>query len=84
MYQRETGILNTYTQPVITDPKYYVGLNSVTIQRWLSDKHVEFFKKFLQPVAKQTHTALIYAIDDAMHYEDIPLYNRGRAGFASE
>lgn len=82
--QRETGIVNTFTQQIVTDPRYYVGMNSVTVQRWISDQHRNVFEKLLRPVTRQTHTALIYAIDDAMHYDEIPLYNRGRKGFASD
>lgn len=79
---RATGELNTYTQTPICDPNYYVGMNSVTIQRWQSDFHRSFVEKFLRPVTQQTRTALVYEIDDAMGADDIPLFNRGHDAFA--
>lgn len=39
---------------------------------------------FLRPVTKLHHAALVYEIDDAMHYEDIPKFNRGRVAFADD
>lgn len=79
--QRQTGIMNTYTEQIIVDPNYYVGMNSVTVQRWTAPGYKQVFEKLLMPVAKQTGMKLIYAIDDAMAYEDIPPYNSGRYAF---
>lgn len=39
---------------------------------------MDIFKNFLKPVCEGTRTWLIYEIDDAMHYDEIPLFNRGR------
>ena len=50
--QRETGIVNTYTMTPVLDPNYFVGLNSVTIQRWITDKQREHVEKFLRPVCR--------------------------------
>ena len=41
-------------------------------------------QKLIRPVTDQNRAWFIYAIDDAMHYEDIPLFNRGRPAFASD
>lgn len=82
--QRQTGILNTYTEQIIVDPNYYAGMNSVTVQRWTAPGYKQVFEKLLMPVAKQTGMKLIYAIDDAMAYEDIPPYNAGRDAFKSQ
>ena len=79
--QRQTGILNTYTEQIIVDPNYYAGMNSVTVQRWTAPGYKQVFEKLLMPIAKQTGMKLIYAIDDAMAYEDIPPYNSGRDAF---
>lgn len=59
-------------------------MTSVTIQRWISDQQRDIVQKLLRPVTEQNRAWLIYAIDDAMHYEDIPLFNRGRNAFASD
>lgn len=58
-------------------------MNTVMVQRWISDHHRDIFQNFLKPVCEGTRTWLIYEIDDAMHYEEIPLFNRGRPAFAN-
>lgn len=59
-------------------------MTSVTIQRWISDQQRDIVEKFLKPVTEQNRAWLMYAIDDAMHYDDIPMFNRGRQAFASD
>ena len=73
-----------YSQTPILSPDYYRGMTSVTIQRWISDQQVEIVKRFLKPVCDANSTWLIYEIDDAMHYDEIPKYNRGRKAFEGE
>lgn len=63
------------------DPHFYIGANSVTIQRWISNEQREMFDKFLLPVTRKTSTRIIYEIDDAMGSDDIPRYNRGWKSF---
>lgn len=75
---------NTYTQIPILDQNYYKGMTSTTVQRWISDQQAQIFTKFLKPISDANQSWLIYAIDDAMHYDEIPLYNRGRAAFAND
>lgn len=75
---------NTYTQIPVLDQSYYNGMTSVTVQRWLSPQQTQIFTGFLKPVCDAYGAWLIYAIDDAMHYDEIPLYNKGRAGFADD
>lgn len=82
--QSMAHVYTTFTQNPICDPNYYAGMNSVTIQRWISDPQRNFVERFLRPLTLKTGTKLIYAIDDAMHYEDIPPFNRGRKAFMSE
>ena len=79
-----TGIVNTYSLDFIPLPRYYEGMNSVTVQRWLSNEQRNAFEKFLVPLTRKTGTKLIYEIDDAMGADDIPLYNRGHDCFDNE
>ena len=72
------------TQTPVLDQNFYKGMTSVTVQRWLSDNHEHIFNKFLKPLCDANSAFLVYAIDDAMHYTTIPLYNRGRAAFAND
>lgn len=82
--QQNIGVDNTYTQTPILDPRYYHGITSVTIQRWISNQHKEIVQKILRPITEQNRAWLIYAIDDAMHYDDIPPFNRGRQAYAND
>lgn len=81
--QVQTRVFNTYSQQPVCDPRFYVGMNSVVIQRWLTNEHRNFVEKFLRPLTLQTGTWLIYEIDDAMGAEDIPIYNSGHDAFQS-
>lgn len=83
-YSSNLGISNTYTQHPILDPDYYQGITSVTIQRWISDQQAQIVHQLLRPQTEINRAWLIYAIDDAMHYDDIPIFNRGRKAFASD
>lgn len=66
------------------DPKFYEGINSVTIQRWISDGHKRLVDNLLKPVTDRQHAWLVYEIDDMMSDKYIPLYNRGRKAFEGE
>lgn len=80
-HSQNTGIQVDYSQTPILDPRFYQGVKSVTIQRWISDQHKEIVEKLLKPSMLRSRGWLIYEIDDLMRAEDIPLFNRGRAGF---
>lgn len=80
----DLGIANTYTVNPILDQNYYKGMTSVHIQRWIGKDHENLFTKFLKPVCDLNSTWIVYCIDDAMHYDEIPLYNRGRFAFAND
>ena len=77
------GIYNTYTQTPILDQKYYKGITSVSVQRWISPQQHNIFTHFLKPICDNESAWLIYGIDDAMHCDEIPQYNRGRQAFES-
>lgn len=72
-----------YSQTPIFDQRYYQGVNSVTIQRWISDGHRQIVDNILRPAMDRNSGWLIYEIDDLMDAKFIPLYNRGRGGFES-
>lgn len=59
-------------------------MNSVTIQRWITDWQRDYVEKFLYPVTRKEGVWLIYEIDDAMGNNDIPLYNRGRNAYQGD
>ena len=63
---QNTGIQIDYSQTPILDPRYYQGVNSITIQRWISDYQTELVEKLFKPVMQNQRGWLIYEIDDLM------------------
>lgn len=78
------NVQNTFTQQPIINQDYYKGITSVICQRWISPQQANIFKNFLKPICDANSAWLIYAVDDAMHYKDIPIYNRGRPSYAND
>ena len=71
-------------QLIVGHGGFYKGMNSVTIQRWIADDHVDVVKTFLKPLCDSQGGWLIYEIDDNMSDKYIPLFNRGRKAFEGE
>tara|TARA_B100001123_G_scaffold430417_1_gene550335 strand:- start:365 stop:1591 length:1227 start_codon:yes stop_codon:yes gene_type:complete len=65
---------------MILDPRFYIDVNSIRVQRQASSSQVKFVS-FLKDIQKQTDFHLIYEIDDIMFHEDIPMYNKFRQAF---
>ena len=79
-----TGINNSVICRPVCDPKYYEDVDMVMVQRMLSDGQLNFVEKFLDPYSELLKFWVVYNIDDAMHYQDIPKYNRGRRAYVGE
>ena len=62
------------------DPRYYIKVQAVRIQRQATGHQLEFVK-FLKEVSKQIGFRLIYEIDDVVFSEDIPDYNKYKPAF---
>ena len=62
------------------DPRYYIKVQAVRIQRQATSHQLEFVK-FLKEVSKQIGFRLIYEIDDIVFSEDIPEYNKYKPAF---
>lgn len=62
------------------DPRYYVAVKAVRLQRQATKQQLEFVK-FLKEVQKQNGMKLIYEIDDICFKEDIPDYNKYKPAF---
>ena len=60
------GVQSDYSQTPILDPNFYKGVNSVTVQRWISDQQTGIFHQLLKPVMDQNGGWLIYEEDDLM------------------
>ena len=62
------------------DPRYYVNVKAVRIQRQATSHQLQFVK-FLKEVSKQVGFRIIYEIDDIVFSEDIPEYNKYKPAF---
>ena len=66
----------TIARRFIVDPQFYNGVNMVMSQRQVSDPQEKYFNDFLIPLSKSRGMWSIYNIDDVIHSDDIPKYNR--------
>ena len=80
-YSQNLNIQVDYSQTPILDARYYNGVNSITIQRWVSNQHKEIVDRLLKPISMQHKSWLIYEIDDLMDARFIPHFNRGKHAF---
>lgn len=60
------GVQADYSQTPILDQNYYKGMNSVTIQRWISDSQANLVVHFFKPLMDANSGWLLYEIDDLM------------------
>ena len=65
---------------MITDPKYYIDVPTVRVQRQATPVQ----KEFVQFLLDQQTFKVIYEIDDICFHEDIPMYNNFRKAFTSD
>ena len=80
-------VLNAHTKAVVhgttvmnLDPRYYMMVKAVRIQRQATKQQLEFVKH-LKEISKQNGMKLIYEIDDICFKEDIPEYNKYKPAF---
>jgi len=80
-------LLNAYnsmcihgTTVMVLDPRWYVNVKAVRIQRQATSHQLQFVK-FLREVSKQVGFRIIYEIDDLVFCEDIPDYNKFKTAF---
>jgi hypothetical protein len=73
----------TDTTVMVLDPKWYVNVKAVRLQRQATSAQKEFVK-FLKEVQKQIGFKIIYEIDDVVFREDIPDYNKFKTAFVSD
>lgn len=73
----------TDTNVMVLDPRWYVNVKAIRLQRQATT-HQKEFVKFLLDVKKQVGFKLIYEIDDVVFREDIPDYNKFKSAFVSD
>lgn len=72
----------TDTNVMVLDPRWYINVKAVRLQRQATTPQKEFVK-FLKEVQKEHKFKLIYEIDDVVFREDIPDYNKFKSAFVS-
>lgn len=55
-----------YSQTPIVDQNYYTGMNSITVQRWISTQQKDILCKFFKPLMDANSGWVRYEEDDAM------------------
>jgi hypothetical protein len=80
-------MLNLYQKAVLTelttmvlDPRFYMGVKAIKIQRQATPMQKEFVKQ-LKKLSEEMKFKLIYEVDDIVFREDIPDFNRNKDAF---
>jgi hypothetical protein len=73
----------TDTTVMVLDPRWYVNVKAIRLQRQATTAQLEFVK-FLREVQKQVGFKIIYEVDDVVFREDIPDYNKFKTAFTSD
>jgi len=73
----------TDTTVMVLDPRWYVNVKAIRLQRQATSAQLEFVK-FLKDVQKQIGFKIIYEVDDVVFREDIPDYNKFKTAFTSD
>ena len=73
----------TDTTVMVLDPRWYINVKAVRIQRQATSAQLEFVK-FLKQVQKEHNFKIIYEVDDVVFREDIPDYNKFKTAFTSD
>ena len=60
----------------MTDINFFRGVNLNVLQRQVSDAQCEYYLKFIIPMSKQCGSWIVYNVDDCLHKDDIPKYNK--------
>ena len=76
-------LMCTDTTVMVLDPRWYVNVKSVRLQRQATPAQLEFVK-FLKEVQKEHKFKIIYEVDDVVFREDIPDYNKFKTAFTSD
>lgn len=73
----------TDTTVMVLDPRWYVNVKAIRLQRQATAAQLEFVK-FLKEVQREHKFKIIYEVDDVVFREDIPDYNKFKTAFTSD
>jgi hypothetical protein len=73
----------TDTTVMVLDPRWYINVKAVRLQRQATSAQKEFVK-FLKQVQQEHKFKIIYEVDDVVFREDIPDYNKFKTAFTSD
>jgi len=76
------GVVQNSTM-MILDPRQYQNIQSVKIQRQVTEPQLQFAKFLRHTSDNGSKFKLYYEIDDVIFPEDIPLYNKSREAFVN-
>jgi hypothetical protein len=68
------------TTAMVFDPRWYMNVRAVKLQRQASNEQKEFVK-YLKSIQPQCGFKIIYEVDDVVFREDIPDYNKFKFAF---
>ena len=66
------------------DMNFFKGVNVNVLQRQVSDSQCEYYLKFIIPMSRRCGSWIVYNIDDCIHKDDIPRYNKAWETYQSD
>ena len=66
------------------DINFFKGVNVNILQRQVSDAQCEYYLKFIIPMSRRCGSWIVYNIDDCIHKDDIPTYNKAWSVYQSD
>ena len=60
----------------MVDENFFKGVNVNILQRQVNNSQCEYYLKFIIPMSRKCGSWIVYNIDDCIHKDDIPRYNK--------
>lgn len=60
----------------LVDDNFFKGINVNILQRQVNNSQCEYYLKYIIPMSRKCGSWIVYNIDDCIHKDDIPKYNK--------
>ena len=79
-----TNLTINVNRRIILDKNFFSGVNLNIFQRQVSDDQLRYFDTFVKPLVTFSGSWVAYNIDDCIHKDDIPRYNKAFNAFNND
>lgn len=78
------GITFNVCRRFLTDTNFFRGANVNVLQRQVNNAQKDYYLRFIIPMSRQCGSWIVYNIDDCIHKDDIPKYNKAWEAYQSD